>query len=146
MITSFIQIRAEGNLPDTIKDEKLKPHVIKAEIEIKKILTTAKYDEIKAKKENDVDYDTCAIAEANLTLSYAITSLNIDTHGSGIVRSKGFDESRSDLLSQNEVERLRTYYKNIAMDLLKPYIPQVESTDEIPADEVRGANYKLSVI
>ncbi|MDD4291985.1 MAG: hypothetical protein PHX51_07120 [Clostridia bacterium] len=109
-------------------------------------MTDAVYEETEAKGENDPDYDTCAIAEANLTLSYAITSLNIDTHGTGIVRSKGFDEGRSDLLSQNEVERLRTYYKNIAMDLLKPYIPQMESTEDVPADELRGANYRLSAV
>ena len=143
MLASFIQIKEEGNLPDTIKDEKLKPHAVKAEIEIKKILTSAKYAEIEAKGSNDDDFTTVAIAEANLALSYAVTSLNIETHGSGIVRSKGFDESRSDLLSQNEVERLREYYRTVAMDLLRPFIPQVESTEEEPSDIVRNANYTM---
>ena len=119
------------------------PHAIKAEIEIKKILTTAKYDEIEAKGASDDDFATVAIAEANLTMSYAVTALNTETHGSGIASSKGFGENRTDLYSQNEVERLRDYYRTVAMDLLRPFIPQVESTEEEPSEIVRGANYTM---
>jgi len=139
------KIREEGNLPETVKDGKLIPHLMKATIEMKKILTADEYEKKIAQNDSE-DFETLAIAEANLALSYAVTSLNIETQGTGIVRSKGFDESRSDLLSQNEVERLREYYKTIAMNLLAPFIPQPESTDEDPADEVIGSNYRLSAL
>lgn len=139
------RIRDEGNLPETIRDGKLVPHLAKATIEMKKILTAAVYDEKVADTDSD-DFETLAIAEANLALSYAVTSLNIETHGTGIVRSRGFDESRSDLLSQSEVERLREYYRNIAMDLIVPFIPQPESTEEDPSTEVIGGNYRMSAL
>lgn len=139
------RIRDEGNLPEAIKDGKIVPHLTKATIEMKKILTAEEYEKKLAETDSD-DFETLAIAEANLALSYAVTSLNIETHGTGIVRSKGFDESRSDLLSQNEVERLRDYYRNIAMNLLAPFIPQPESTEETPANEIIGSNYRMSAL
>ena len=141
MFTSIEQIRSEGNLPDTIEAEVLNPHLDKAAIDMKKILTAEKCSDIVNGGADSEDYKTCSIAEANLTLSYAITSLNVETHGSGIVRSKGFDESRSDLLSQSEVEKLREYYRGIAMDLLESFIPQKTGSDSI--DVMRGSDYKM---
>lgn len=146
MLTNPSQVKTEGNLPDSIDDEKLDPHIQKAVIEMKKIITVEKYIEIDGKDEQDEDYITCSIAEANLALSYAIPVLNIETQGSGIVRTKGWDQSRSDLLSQSEVDKLVERFRQIAMDLLLPFIPQVESTEELPADEVRGANWSLTAL
>lgn len=145
MLTSINQIKLEGNLPDTVKDEILAPHLTKAEIEMKNILSPDLYARIAALESDNEDYITCAIAEANLALSYSIPSLNIETQGSGIVHSKGWDESRSELLSQQEVEKLQKYYRDVAMDFLKFYIHVSESADK-PIDEVRGADYKISVI
>lgn len=139
------KIRDEGNLPEKLKDGKLAPHLIKASIELKKILTADKYKELVEDNDSD-DFETLSIAEANLALSYAVTSLNIETHGTGIVRSKGYDESRSDLLSQREVSELRDYYRKTAMDLIVPFITQPESTDEEPADEVIGSDYRMSAL
>jgi hypothetical protein len=145
MLTNPEQVKQEGNLPETINDEKLETHIIKAVLEMKKIITVDKYEEIKNLDANDDDYITCSLAEANLTIAYALPSLNIETQGAGIVRTKGWDESRSDLLSQNELTKLCQHYRDVAMDLLKPFIPQVESTD-IPADEVTGGNWKLTAL
>jgi hypothetical protein len=145
MLTTINQIKLEGNLPDTVKDEILIPHLIKAEIEMKIILSPEKYSIVAALEEDNDDYKTCSIAEANLALSYAIPSLNIETQGSGIVHSKGWDESRSELLNQQEVEKLQKHYRGVAMDLLKFYIQQNETINN-SVDEVKDANYKLSVI
>lgn len=145
MVTTHSQIRQEGNLPDTVGNSLLDPHIKKAEIEIRKIITSAVYDTIEA-DENGSDYELLQLAEANLSLSYAVTSLNIETHGSGIVQAKGWDESRSDLLSQTEIELLREYYRDVAMELLKPIIPQPESEDDEPPNEYRGSNFRLSAI
>jgi hypothetical protein len=143
MLAQASDMRSEGNLPDKIIDGKLTPHLNKAVIEIKKILTAEKYTEIEALDSNDEDRKSCVIAEANLALSYAVTSLNIETTGTGIVRTKGFDANRSDLLSQREVESLREYYRNIAMELLEPFIPQAASTEDTPADTVKGSDYRM---
>ena len=145
MLTSFNQIKLEGNLPDTVKDEILVPHLTKAELEMKIILSPDVYAKVGALEPESDDYITCSIAEANLALSYAIPSLNIETQGSGIVHSKGWDESRSELLSQSEVEKLQKYYRGVAMDLLKFFIP-VNDQASTMYSEVKGANYKLSAI
>jgi hypothetical protein len=147
-LATIAQIRLEANLPDTVLDKILTPHLTKATIEIKKIITPAVYTEIAALEATDDDFITCSMAEANLAFSYAIPSLNIETQGSGIVQSKGWDESRSQLLSQSEIEKLQEYYRSIAMDLLKPYIPQEEitTTNESLPDEVRGADFRLSAL
>ena len=129
MLTNPAQVRGEGNLPDTIVDDKLDPHIAKAMIEVRKILTPDVYTEIEGKPDNDQGRTECSIAEANLALVYAIPSLNIETQGSGIVRSKGWDQSRSDLLSQNEINALCDRYREIAMNLLSPYIPVTISTN-----------------
>lgn len=146
MLTTLAQVKQEGNLPASIEDAVLETHLAKAAIEVKKILTEDKYNYIAGLGEEDDAHIACSLAEANLTLAYAIPSLNIETAGTGIVRSKGWDQSRSDLLSQGEVDRLIERYRNTAMDLLGPYIPQVESTEDDPADEVKGSNYYMAAL
>ena len=142
MLGSIDIMRAEGNLPSTVEDVRLQPHMDKAVIELRRLLTSDIYNELEARAADDEERRVCGIAEANLAMSYAVTSLNVETHGSGIVRSKGFDESRSELLSQKEVEQLRTYYKNIAMELLEPFIPQFTSGEGTP-DTLRRPTFKL---
>lgn len=146
MLTSAAQVKQEGNLPASLDDGVLATHLAKAEIEVKKILTAAKYDYIAGLDPEDDAFIACSLAEANLALSFAIPALNIETAGNGIVRSKGWDQSRSDLLSQGEVDRLIERYKNIALNLLGPYIPQNESTVDEPADEVKGSNWYMAAL
>lgn len=138
-------MRDEGNLPLTIKDDKLQPHLDKASIELRKLLTDDKYDEYANDVKSD-NYEILKIAEANLALSYAVTSLNIETHGSGIVRSKGWDESRSELLSQSELDKLREYYRNIAMKMVAPFLPQPEVAEDEEASEVVGSTFRMSAL
>lgn len=146
MLTTPAQVKQEGNLPASIDDTVLATHIVKAVIEMKKILTEDKYKYIADLDEEDDAYLACSLAEANLALFYAIPALNIETAGTGIVRSKGWDQSRSDLLTQGEVDRLIERYRNTAMNLLGPYIPQVESTEDNPADEVKGSNWYIAAL
>lgn len=146
MLTTIGQVKQEGNLPASIDNGVLETHLMKAVIELKKILTEDKYDYIAGLDPEDDAYIACSLAEANLALSFAIPALNMETAGTGIVRSKGWDQSRSDLLSQGEVDRLIERYRNTAMDLLGPYIPQIESTEDDPADEVRGSNWHIAAL
>jgi hypothetical protein len=145
MLTSINQVKLEGNLPDTVKDEILVPHLTKAEIEMKMILSPVVYEKVRALESDSDDYITCSIAEANLALSYAIPALNIETQGSGIVQVKGWDESRSELLSQSEVEKLRNHYRKVAMDLLRFYLP-ANCGENISHNELSGTNYNISAI
>lgn len=145
-MTTCSQVKQEGNLPASMDDSVLATHITKAVIEMKKILTEDKYEYISELDEEDDAYLACSLAEANLALHYAIPALNIETAGTGIVRSKGWDQSRSDLLSQGEVDRLIERYKNTAMSLLGPYIPQVEIDADEDAEELRGSNYYIAAL
>lgn len=51
-------------------------------------------------------------------------TLNIETSGSGIVKAKGFGESRSELESWVEIEMLSNRFRNEALQILKPYITE----------------------
>ena len=150
MLATTKQVRDEGNLPDTITNETLLPHLTKAVIEVKKILTPGFYSSVEVAGLDDPADDSfvaCSIAEANLAIYYAIPSLNMETQGSGIVRTKGWDQSRSDLLSQNEVQTLRQTFYDTAMDLLQPYIPQeLAKPGDWHTGEVKGSNFRLSAI
>lgn len=146
MLTFPEQVRLEGNLPDTVEDCILNPLITKAVNDMKKIITAAKYAEIAALEDDHEDKVICAIAEANLTLYYAIPVLNIETHGTGIVTSKGWGKSKSDVASQNDIEKQKKHFKNTAMSLLKPYIPRNRSAVEVPGDEIRGINHRLIAV
>lgn len=144
MLANEAKVKSEGNLPESIKAEKITPHLVKASKKIKGLLTPDKYAAIEGyaasldPKEKEV-YDDCQIAEANLAMSFAVKVLNIQTQGDGIVRVQGWDESRSENLSQKETDSLAEHFEKVAMDLLAPYIPQ-----EVPADPAAAPGTVLS--
>jgi hypothetical protein len=145
MLTSYAQIKAVGNI--NAEDSILEPHLIRASIEMKKIISSAKYAELAAKEDDDEDLIACALAEAKFANYYAAPSLNTETQGSGYIQTKGWDQSRSDMMRQDELEKLRQKHYDDAMDLLQPYITQPEPVDdETPVDEVIGGNYRLSAL
>lgn len=146
MLTFPEQIRLEGNLPDSLEDGILNPLIAKAVNKMKKLITAGKYAEIEAMEDDHEDKVICAIAEANLTLYYAMPVLNIETHGTGMVKTKGWGQSKSDTLSLDDIKKLQEHYKNTAMSLLKPYVPKTGSTDDDSEDEVRGVNYRIMAI
>jgi hypothetical protein len=129
MLATEAKVKSEGNLDASIKDEKITPHLFKASVELKKILSADVYTKVESYKDSQVAaekemFDVCQIAEANLAMSYAVKVLNIQTQGNGLVRTQGWDQSRSENLSQNEVEKLSDHFRNVAMNLIDPYIPQ----------------------
>lgn len=124
-------MRSEGNLPSatTITDEKLKTFLDTAVIEMRRLLTSDVYTEVLTDDSTTQRRVDCTKAEALLAFAHAIPALNIETSGSGIVTTKGWDQSRSEVLSINEVERLSGLYRSKAMMLLGPYLPVVAAGD-----------------
>ena len=125
----------EGNLGKEIDENKLIPHIESAEIEIRKLIGDTLYDKLQDYQNSDVDselrtYKIIVKAESILALSYAVHSLNIETQGNGLVGTKGWDQSRSELLSRNEINDLSSHFRTIAMDLLEPYLLQSEIPDD----------------
>jgi len=149
-INSIEAVINEGNLGSEITSEQITPHIKMAEIELKRLLGN-KYVTY-ASYENSSDETTKAIYEEiqkaayNLALSYAVHTLNIETQGTGIIRSKGFDVSRSDLLSREEVKDLSEHFRNVAMRLLEPYLPQPELNEEEVQDNLNLGTMDISAI
>ncbi|HEX2868799.1 MAG TPA: hypothetical protein VHO03_17290 [Ignavibacteriales bacterium] len=145
MLATEAKVKSEGNLPDSIKVEKITPHLVKASKKIKGLLTPELYAKIEGyatsqdPKEKET-FDDCQIAEANLAMSFAVKVLNIQTQGNGLVRVQGWDENRSENLSQKETDSLAEHFEKVAMDLLAPFIPQEVPADpaDVPGTVVKG--------
>lgn len=152
VLTTPDQVKEEGNLPPSVDDNLLWPHIFKASLEMKRCLTREKYVLIQgystSLNPDEIDiYDACCMAEANFAMSYAVRVLNIQTQGNGLVRSRGWDESRSENLSQSEIDKLAGHFKNTAMEILDPYMPKENSSDPASSpDSVVGSKFTLSAI
>lgn len=136
-ICSLTDIKSEGNL-SLVADALLQPHLDKAELELRKKLTTAEYDIVVALGSTIEKKRELIKAEANLALSYAVHSLNISTNGIGLMSSKGFGDSRSEILSGQEVENLSKHYRKIYDDFVTPYAYNVtiDLDTDVTSDDI----------
>jgi hypothetical protein len=128
-------VRSECNLPTTITDTMLAAHIISANIELKRLLDAGEeevYADVLAESETEQRSIHCTKAENLLAFAYAIPFLNIETSGRGLVSAKGWDGSRSELMSQGQVDQLVDKVREQAMNLLIPYLPveDDDTTDE----------------
>jgi hypothetical protein len=150
MIT-LSEIISEGNLSPSISADIIDPHIETAELELIHLIGNDVYTLIKS-YENDVDdskvmqFRDVKKGFLNLVLSYAVHSLNIDTAGNGLIRSKGWDSTRSELLSRSEIENLSEHFRSIALKFLQPYIINEVGTEDDPADEVNTGEFYLGAI
>jgi hypothetical protein len=143
-IATPLSVRTEVPSMEGIQNKHLLPHIETASIEIRKLVTNAVYDETLAMANTDDDdeklqYETFVKAESNLALAYGIFKLNIETTGKGIVKIKGWDASRSEVLNQNELNNLSSQFRDVALKLLEDYLPAYEddeSTDEDESDDI----------
>jgi hypothetical protein len=147
-IADIASIREEGNLPDStvLPDAKLTPHLVSASIELSRLITSTVYTATIALAGTAQQKIDLKKAEALLALSYAIIPLNIETSGTGIVRSKGFDASRSELLSQSEAQALAEEFRERAMKLVSPYFPEPEDEEDGDAGILNVGKALLTVI
>ncbi len=146
MLANVQKMREEGNLPSVVQDGQLTPHRDAASIELKRLLGSELYEDIEGESGEPTDrYTECSKGEALLAVSKAVWTLNIETSGTGIVRTKGWDESRSDLLSWNEVEQLSEHFRSEAMKLIQPHIPVAEEDTE-EAKSVSAGSMQMTVV
>lgn len=133
-------MRADGNLPDSLKDTKLSPHIDSAVIEVKRLLGYDEYDIIASYEDSEdpdelKQFTECQKAETLIALSIAIPILNIETAGSGIVLNKGWGDNRSELLSPGQAKDLAADFRARAMSLLGPYLPAFTGDEEDEDDD-----------
>lgn len=148
-LAEISDVRKENNLPaeDVIPDGKLEAHLISAGIEVRRLLGEEVYETL-LEEESETDEQKlleCKKAEAILAMAYAVPALNIETSGSGIVTVKGWDETRSELMSQRELDQMITRLRDTAMLLLSPYLLKVDDDtddeDEQPIVQAGGVTF-----
>jgi len=142
-------IRSEGNLPVGIDDTILAPHIATASMKMKRLITDAVYSANLDIATKPTEFADLQKAESNLALSYAIYALNIETQGNGILRTKGWDQSRSELLSQSECDKLSEHFYDIAMEVLEAYVPAFTGDPNITEDDddiFQGGNFNLIAV
>jgi hypothetical protein len=144
ILSTAAGVRSECNLPASVSDTMLAPHVISAQIEMKRLLNTEangdvvaidQYAAVLAESGTEERSILCTKAENLLAFAYAIPFLNIETSGRGIVSSKGWDGSRSELMSQGQIEQMVANLREQVMNLLSPYLP-VEDDDTTDDEEL----------
>lgn len=127
-------ILTECNLPK-VATSILTPYLATATIELERLLTVdAAGDRYTLLATPTSPYDSAdkAIlvkAEALLAGSIALPFLNLKTQGDGIVGSTGFAESRTELLSPLQIQATAVQWRRDAMNLLAPYIPDVNDNE-----------------
>lgn len=135
-----MSVREEGNLPASVPDKKLIPHINTAMLELRKLVTTEVYETVLGNSKSvDADellqYEIFKKSESNLTLSFAVYSLNLETQGEGFVKIKGWDSSRSEVLSQNDIDKLSAHFRAVAVNLIEDYLPGYEDDEDTDEDE-----------
>lgn len=131
-MTNDTLIRAEFNLPDAdiIKPEKLQPHIDSAVTDAKRMLGEDLYNTIAGEDDTTTRRKDCTKGMTYLAMAYAVFSLNMETSGSGIVTSKGFDQSRSELMSFSAVKEMAEYYRQQATKFFQPYFPTATPAED----------------
>lgn len=145
-LTTTAQIITEGGLPSEISTAKLTGHLVKAEKRFRELLGDTLYETIEDET-TETRKVHCAMAEANMALYYAIPvlGLKIGTAG-GFMLSTGFAENRQTLVDAKGLQDIADRFKQIAMDLLSPYLPEVDIDEDTEADDILDVGGGLSFI
>ena len=142
-------VKQLGNLSN-VDDDKINIHFPQAKKDTIGIIGKTKYDSY-ADPENDteeIDEDKLIIArgEAYFVLSYCVRSLNIVSSGAGIIKTTGFNEGKSENLSQYEIERMESHYRAEAERMLNPYKVITDSNSDGNDEICNAGNTKFIAI
>lgn len=129
MITTSEKVINEGNL-GTVAETLILPHIEKAELDLRSRIPN--YDTISSYCTSSVVtekriFDTAVLVETNFAISYALPSLNVQTQGSGLLKSTGWDVSRNELYTVKEILELSTNYYNTGLRFLDQLIPTTDT-------------------
>jgi hypothetical protein len=137
IFTTPLLVREVGNIPASVDESKITPHINAAVVEIKRLITPELYNQILnynnpgVEDDNQDKFIDLQTAETNLALGYFIPSLNMQLAGEngGILKGKGWDMTRIDFYSLKELKILSDNYKNVAYSIIKKYIPGDAASD-----------------
>ena len=135
-LTTTSEIIQAGNLPANLDANKLAKHLVNAERRLRELLGDTLYETIEA--ESGTDRKTrCSLAEAYMTLHYAVPvlGLNISNLG-GVIQSTGLESNRQELVSFDQLQKIAAHYDEMAMELLAAYLPEPDTDTDTQADDI----------
>lgn len=138
-LTTASQVILEGNLPSDLDEEKISPHIDAAETWLREYISDEVYEEYEADDDEDPQSDRglLAKAEALLAIETLLPVLNIRANptSGGIVASVGFAESKNQLISQDELDRLTQRFHDRAMAIVARFV-EIELDDAGDVEDV----------
>lgn len=126
MLTNADSVRAEGNFPSDLPDQKLWPAMDHAETRLRQMVGAELYETVQAETSASSQdrRGKLSRAEACLAVSFALPVLNIraNSNEGGLVSSIGFADTKNSLLSQDEIDKLVSRFEKRAMEIISEFV------------------------
>jgi hypothetical protein len=135
-------VKSLGNIQQT-DESKINPHYTAAKDDVVDIIGKEKYDELVAADADDTDMMRVARAESYFVLSYCLPSLNLSSSGDGLKKATGFGDSRSENLSESEIQLIIERLRNSAERILSRYRLKKDTDEDGKADILTTAHVKF---
>jgi hypothetical protein len=99
----------------------------RAEADVRSLIGNEEYDRVAAiEEEGDEEVDDLTEALSLLCLVYALPTLNVRvTEKGGLVSAVGFEQSRTELMSQGALQKLQHSMRGQAHSLLRRFTPGI---------------------
>jgi hypothetical protein len=123
------KIKSAGNLK-LKTDDLITLWLPAAQLDVVKLIGQAKYDELAALEDTDINKKIAALGEANFCLAYMMPGLNNATSGNGITKSSGVGDGKIELLSENDIESKVNKHRNEAVRLLSGFVTKADPDSE----------------
>lgn len=116
------EIKKIVNLEKVAKDDLISNQLVLIDSKIRSITKAETYESVEAETADDTVITSFKTAFSYLLFTEIMPFLNINTAGSGIVKSTGFLESKIDLLSNEETSKRQQNIELNALKIIKPYL------------------------
>lgn len=123
MITiTTAEFKENVNLDKLKKDELINSHMFAVDLKLQGITQPDVYESVNEETADEPVVKAFKLAFSYLLYMEILPFLNVNTAGSGIVSSTGIDQSRTELISQTELERRQNSAELKAYELLYTYL------------------------
>lgn len=141
------KVKTLGNIA-SVDDAKIEAHFLPAQNDVIEIIGQTNYDKYIASEEatDEADKEKITLAEAYFVLAYAFPAINTVTGGTGIKRASGFNDSRQENMSENEMQSRCDEYRRNAVKLLGKYKPVVDNDEDGNPDILITPHLKFAVL
>jgi midasin (ATPase involved in ribosome maturation) len=125
---TVVEIKQICNLFDLKRDEFIESKLPVTDELIREITHKRIYNQIVRKKASEKIINAFKLGFAYLVNAHVLEFLNTNTAGSGIIRNTGLHEHKSELISNEEIEKRRWHLELIGYSVLKNYLNEVGQT------------------